>query len=219
MKLSLGALLAHAAFIGGVFLCSDANASTSEALISEGAKFVAASSASHAATGAALTIMQDDVISASPKKWLADGDKRYIFAPGDEDQWIEISLGEVDALDAFGLTYGIHDRPVVGPFYVETSENGVDWTLAGAVVNKPTSNPDLVELSSPVLAEYVKYFFGRTSSQYHSGGSALNEVFAWGVPAPALPEPQTWTIMILGVGAAGAALRMAHRKKGGLAAA
>ena len=60
-----------------------ASAVTNLALLSDGASFVAASSHNGNATGANLTIMQDNLLTNTKTAWFHNGDKRYIFGHGD----------------------------------------------------------------------------------------------------------------------------------------
>ncbi len=184
-----------------------ANAATNLALMADGASFVAASSQDPAAKGAALTTMQDNLLTNKPTAWLQNGDKRYIFGPGDTNQWIEISLGRIDEVSLIGAKVSLpySDRWVVGPLMVEVSTNGTSWTEFGQplVLSKTSKNP--IEISaSPEPVKYIKYFFGPSDPEYKYGGSSLKELYAYGA---AVPEPATWTALVVGFGFVGAALR------------
>jgi hypothetical protein len=200
-----------------VLAATGAEAATNVALSSDGAFFVDASSYNtYATTGCGavfcgstvnggLPTMQSNVITNAPTPWLSDGDTRYIFANGDQNQWIEIDLGAVRSLSSFGVTFVPYDRAVVGPFYVEAYVNNT-WTQEGAAVVAPASGADLITLSTPVAAQHLRYFFGPTTSQYGGDGSGVSQVFA-----NAVPEPSTWAMMLLGVGGLGAMLRRQRR--------
>jgi hypothetical protein len=190
--------LATCALLCGV----PAKAAVDLALLSEGASFVSASSATIYAQGnfccggpvnGGLTTMQNDILTNTPVPWLANGDTRYIFGQNDFNQWIEISLGSIKSVTSFGVTFSPTDRAVIGPFYVETSTDGTNFAQQGGVVLDPASSASLITLASPIQAEYIKFFFGPTSPQYNSDGSGVEQVFASGVP-----ELSTWAMLILG---------------------
>jgi hypothetical protein len=121
------------------------NRAVAALLMADGASFVAASSQDPAAKGAALTTMQDNLLTNKPTAWLQNGDKRYIFGPGDTNQWIEISLGRIDEVSLIGAKVSLpySDRWVVGPLMVEVSTNGTSWTEFGQplVLSKTSKNP------------------------------------------------------------------------------
>ncbi len=210
-------------------LAEPASAATNFAL-TEGASFVNASSYNtYAITGCGaagcagtpenggIFTMANNVITNTPTPWLSDGDIRYIFAHGDQNQWIEINLGTTRSLLSFGATFNGTDRPIIGPFYVQLSTNGTSWTQVGASVSSPSRSSELlnlgappqsawpanssylINLTMPANAEYVKFFFGPTSPEYGYDGSAVSQVFALDqTVATGVPEPPTWAMILLG---------------------
>lgn len=198
---------------------TSAHAATNLALMSEGASFVSASSFNVTAKNN-LATMRDDLLTTDPVAWSASGETRYIFGHKDQDQWIEIDLGQVRLIDSIGALFPVPfgDRYVVGPFSVETSIDGSSWTAWGApvAISHQTVKPVLVVSSIPEDVEYIKYFFGPSDPDYNYDGSSVRRLFAYGaaltgVPdgaAPtAVPEPSIWALMLVGVGAVGAAMR------------
>jgi hypothetical protein len=220
MKRVVNPAISALVFAAAALLGTGAMASTNVALSSDGASFVTASSFNtYAITGCGavfcgttenggLPTMEADVITNTPIAWLSDGDTRYIFANGDENQSITIDLGQDRSLASFGVTFDPADRAVIGPFSVETSLNGITWTPQGATIANPASGPDLIDLASRVEAQYVMFSFGPTSPQYGGDGSGVSQVFANAV----VPEPATWAMMLVGFGGLGAAMR-ARRSK------
>lgn len=202
--------------LGAVAAPVGASALTNLALSSDGASFVTASSANAAAgSGANLTTMQGNIITSSPSPWFNGHEKRYIFAKGDLDQWVEIKLGSLSAISSIGAKIDLPgtDRAVVGPFTVETSVNGTSWTDWGSplTIDTLTTNPTTItDTTRDVL--YIKYFFGPSGPQYHSGGSGIHQVFADGVAISA-PEPAAWALMLVGFAALGGALRAARARR------
>jgi hypothetical protein len=213
-------LFAVAAMALSTCIAGSASAATNVALAADGAIFVSASShGTYADNGCGavfcgstenggLPAMQSDVLTNTPIAWLSDGDTRYIFGNGDQNQSFVIDLGSVRSLVSFGTTFSPTDRAVIGPFFIETSLTGVagSFSQQGATITNPGSSNDLIDLASPVSAKYVEYFFGPTTTQYGGDGSGVSQVFA-----NAVPEPATWVMMLLGLGAVGAATRTSRR--------
>jgi hypothetical protein len=187
---------------------ASAHAETNLALTSEGASFVSASSFNAAATNK-LAIMQNDLLTTSPVAWNPNGDTRYIFGRNDQDQWIEIDLGQIRLIDSIGALFPVPfgDRYVVGPFSVETSTDGLAWNPWGApvAISSQTVKPVLILADVPQDVEFIKYFFGPTDPEYDNDGSSVRSLYAYGV---AVPEPSAWALMLIGLGFAGAAMRV-----------
>ena len=199
----------------GLLVGRPASAATNFALTADGASFVAASS-HNAAANKHLVTMQDDILTNSPRiPWNFNGDARYIFGHGDQDQWIEISLGQIRSLDSIGAAFNIPytDRWVVGPFSVETSTDGVTWDAWGSpvTVTHKLVNPVLIGQSAPEDVEYIKYFFGPTGPDWGHDGSAVYQLFAFGSALSSVPEPGGWALMLTGMGVLGVSLRVRRR--------
>ena len=184
-------------------------ADTNVALTSSGASFVSASS--YIGTGN-QTVMQNDVIStpATRTGWYGAGyEDNFIFGGYDNNQTLTINLGQSYNLTSVGATFSPGDRPVTGPFSVQTSSDGINFSAYGSAVSNPGAGSQSL-ISGAVTAQYVQYSFGPASQQYGSfGGSRVVEVFA---NTSAAPEPAAWALMMVGVGGMGAALRTRRRK-------
>jgi hypothetical protein len=184
-----------------------AHAETNLALTSEGASFVGASSFNAAATNK-LAIMQGDLLTTNPVAWNLSGDTRYIFGHNDQDQWLEIDLGQIRLIDSIGANFPVPfgDRYVVGPFSVQTSTDGQTWTPWGTpvAISHLTVKPVLILPDAPQNVEFIKYFFGPSDPDYNYDGSSVRSLYAYGVAAP---EPSAWALLLIGLGFIGAALR------------
>jgi hypothetical protein len=181
-----------------------ARAATNVALAADGASFVTASS--HIDAGD-LSVMQSDLLTDTKTAWYPDGDTRYIFGANDPSGTIEIDLGHIQQIDSIGASIDLPsdgDRPVIGPFSVEVSTNGVNWSAWGAPVTVDGSTNNPVAISGPADdVRYIEYIFGDTGSYYNDfGGSAVNGIFAMSVP-----EPASWAMVLVGLAGIGAAMR------------
>ncbi len=181
-------------------------ADTNVALTSSGASFVSASS--YIAAGN-QSVMKNDVITTTPTDWYGNGEVGFIFGGYDSNQTLTINLGQSYSLTSIGATFSPGDRPVSGPFSVQTSTDGVNFSTYGSPVSNPGAGSQSL-ISGAVTAKYVQYSFGPSSEENGSfGGSRVVEVFA---NTSAAPEPAAWALMMVGVGGMGAALRTRRRK-------
>ena len=188
-----------------------AASATNYALSADGASFVSASSVIAQGTfGLTMNygVMQGNLLTDSPGAAISNGDPRYLFNQNDPNGTIEIDLGQVRQLSSIGATIDLPgtDRPVLGPFSVMVSTDGVAFSAWGGplVIDGATLNPvDIV--NAPQGVEFIRYSFGNTGDPYGgNGGSGVSQLFANGA---AVPEPATWALMIGGFGLAGVALR------------
>jgi hypothetical protein len=210
-----------AAFVGHLGASSAHAATVTEyARTSQGASFVSASSFNAAAVSPGnLTTMQNDVVADTQVAWHPDSDTRYIFGNGDNDQWLEIDLGQVRQVNTIGASFGVpptDDRFVVGPFSVKVSTDGTtfsDWGSPVTITNA-TTTPVLISLATTGV-RYIQYFFGPTGPMYGNDGSAVNRVFAQNVAATPIPGS---LLMFLTAGAAMAGLAARRRATKSVAA-
>jgi hypothetical protein len=209
----LGAILKFKYFVSATVLslvlgCSSGQAATVNVVLSsDGAQFVSATSQIFSSSPACcgglinggLSTAQNNLLTATPTSWLANGDTRFIFDNNDNTSALIIKLGSVSDLVSFGATFSSTDR-VPGLFSVSTSLDGTTFTPVGSVVD-PNSlvsggAATLFTTAAPVSALYVEYFFGPAiGSNGAPNGAGVNEVFA---SVAAVPEPSTWAMMILG---------------------
>jgi hypothetical protein len=214
MYVKLSGLAAAAALVGAAALPQAASATvplTNYALSSAGASFVSGSSIIPLGTFG-LTIdhnqMQANLLTNTPSPSINNGDTRYIFDRNDPDANVVIDLGQIRQISSIGASAtlpSMGDRFLVGPFSVEVSTNGVNYTPFGGSlgINGSTTNPFFVN-GAPQGVEFIKYHFGPSPDYFGGGGIGVSQVFAEGA---AVPEPATWALMICGIGMAGAALR------------
>jgi hypothetical protein len=125
------------------------------------------------------------------------------------NQWIEIKLGSLDDLSSLAATFSASNRTIVGPFTAEVSTDGSVFHPFGSGYTFSKSKnvgTDTITVTTPMLADYIIFDFGPTDAQYHDGGSAVRELFAFGGPST-VPEPSVWALVLAGVGAVGALAR------------
>jgi len=201
-------LIACAGFAAAVLASAPvAMAATNLALSSEGASFVAGSSFIGIG-GYSQPIAEANLLTNTPADAFPyDHDTRYIFAGGQgSTQTLEIDLGAVENVASFAATFGATDRTAQG-LTVSYSTDGISFTtIANAGVLNGAGDEYTVSGFAPVSAEYVIYNFGGPSSQYGYGGTGISQLFA-----TAVPEPATWAMMLLGLGAIGGLLRLNAR--------
>lgn len=201
------------AIIASAFVCaSPARASIVDyALLSDGASFISGSSVIPGFSASQYLTMQNDLLTATPTAWHPDGDTRYIFGANDPNGTIIINLGTIRQIDTIGTDIQLPsqgDRVVLGPVSFLTSTNGINFTPWGSPVTVTGSTTNPVSIFGPLQgAQYIEYDFGPTGDYFSQGGAAVQGIFA-GVSA--VPEPATWTMMILGFAGVGF---MAYRRK------
>jgi hypothetical protein len=106
-----------------------------------------------------------------------------------------------------GICFDLDPPPAVAP------DMSFTITLTGATWNLSNTNvPDLkIDWSSTTTDNDVA---GTADVDTH-----LGSLFSADIPAGAVPEPATWAMMLLGVGAIGAAMRFSRRNATSLATA
>ncbi len=203
-------LLASACGATLLMTAAGATAASNVALTSDGASFVSASSFLDFQGMYGITVdpggqttAQDNLLTTTPTPYTSNNETRYIFGANDSNETVIIDLGSEKSLVSLGATWfdaAYQDRA--------PSSVSVSFSNDGSTFGTPVSggslpyggSSDFIALAAPVTAQYVEYSFGG------SGGVAIAEVFA-----NAVPEPETWALMLLGVGAIGATLRSGRK--------
>lgn len=107
--------------------------------------------------------------------------------------------------------------PVSGIFAINFANDGFQGTLNGT--NSPTATPGIFSpnFTYDILSGTGRFlgatgtFLGTGSIDARVPPSQLNFVFNGRINAPAVPEPATWVMMLLGFGGIGAAMRRRRR--------
>jgi hypothetical protein len=129
--------------------------------------------------------------------------------------WTAPAAGSINFSSEFWYAHSPVDR-----------SNTVSVLLGGSLITSPLtldntsnrSNPDSITATGfPVTAgEVLAFAFDRSAGQPFGSIDGITETVNFTPSAVAVPEPAGWTIILLGIGAMGAALRGAGRKPAGL---
>eukprot|EP01052_Picozoa_sp_SAG31_P009323 SAG31_NODE_487_length_14980_cov_9.526376_16_plen_286_part_00 len=126
-----------------------------------------------------------DTSGQSAPHQCENGDTRFMFARGDQDQNIVINLGRPRSVNKIGAEIDTGDRDVWDFFRAEVSDDGITWTEFGTV-GEDDASPDalehteFIEASDPVTTQYIRYSFGPNSHNHGGVGSAVHRLFASG---------------------------------------
>lgn len=113
--------------------------------------------------------------------------------------------------------------PVSGVFGINFATDGFSGTLNGT--NSPTATPGIFSpnFTYDILSGTGRFlgatgtFLGTGTIDARTRPSLLNLQFNGSVNAPAVPEPSTWAMMLLGFGGIGVAMRRKRRATQSLA--
>ena len=190
-------------------------ASTEFALASQGAALIGYSSYNAAITPQKINIALNDLISATKTPWHPNGEASFIFGQSDQNQWLKLDLGQVRSVDQIGVSVSPYplDRYVWDRILISTSTDNITWTTWGQVgkldgIVDITSAVNMIAHTSFSDVRYITYNFGPTSPMYGANGSRVVQLYAESVAA--VPEPETYAMMLAGLGLLGF---MARRKK------
>eukprot|EP01052_Picozoa_sp_SAG31_P013948 SAG31_NODE_851_length_11519_cov_4.727145_12_plen_383_part_00 len=127
-----------------------------------------------------------------------EGDPRFMFGTGDNDQTITIDLGQSRKLNRIGAEYSIGDREVWDHVRFEVSDDDQNWYDFG-IIGSDDDVPDIssatawVTSSEAVNVRYIKYHFGEGSVDHGGVGSGIDRLHAVQVGSDvvrhAWPEP------------------------------
>lgn len=160
----------------------------------------------------------DNLISPNaPIPWWSNGDSSFIFGHADANQWLTLDLGQTRSINQIGATVSPYpgDRDVWDWIQISTSTDKQTWTNWGQI-GLLDGKADITQadnfLTHAIFSDvrYISYNFGATSLDYNSDGSRVVRLYANNISA--IPEPQTYTMLLAGLGLMGFAFR--RRKQG-----